>query len=104
MTCDTMAIFSCPGSSALKEPIPEFFRCFNCGAEVEIWTHEFSRKCENCGNEVSKEYIPTCVEWCEMARECVGDALYERFMKKIAEREQEEKQEQTKQQQQKQQQ
>ena len=73
-------MFQCPGAVSIREPIPEFFTCPTCGAEVEIWTHEQSRKCEKCGTEVFKEYVPSCVEWCKYAKECVGEEAYERYM------------------------
>jgi hypothetical protein len=76
-----MTTFSCPGASRIKEPIPEFFKCGKCGAEVEIWTHEFSRKCQVCGNNVLKEEVPTCIEWCDYGKDCVGEEAYNRYMK-----------------------
>jgi hypothetical protein len=72
--------FQCPGSVRIKEPIPEFFTCPTCGSEVEIWTHENSRKCQNCGKEVNKEHVPVCVEWCKYAKDCIGEAAYNKYM------------------------
>jgi hypothetical protein len=73
-------IFSCPGSTCIKEPIPEFFTCPNCHSEVEIWTHETSRQCPVCGTRVSSNQVPTCVEWCEYGKECVGEEAYNIYM------------------------
>ena len=75
-----MTTFSCPGASRIKEPVPEFFSCPKCGAEVEIWTNEYSRKCNNCGHEVLKDEVPTCIEWCDFGKECVGEEAYNRYM------------------------
>lgn len=75
-----MTQFACPGASRIKEPIPELFKCSKCGADVEIWTHEFSRKCQICGNNVLKEEVPTCIEWCDYGKECVGEEAYNRYM------------------------
>lgn len=77
---DKMNMFSCPGAMRIKEPIPEFFKCSKCGAEVEIWTHENSRKCKNCGQMVFREQMPSCIEWCEYGKECVGEEAYNRYM------------------------
>ena len=77
---DNMSLFQCPGAVRIKEPIPEFFKCPTCGAEVEIWTHEQSRKCERCGTEVFKEYVPSCIEWCKYAKDCIGEEAYGRYM------------------------
>jgi hypothetical protein len=82
-----MVLGGCPGSKQLKEPIPEFFNCPVCGAEVEIWTHEISRNCDKCGNIVTKEQLPACIEWCEYALDCVGPDIYDKFVKKKKEEE-----------------
>jgi hypothetical protein len=37
-------------------------------------------QCDKCGF-VAYNDTKTCLLWCQYARECVGDALYERFMK-----------------------
>ena len=79
--CEIMSRFQCPGAVRIKDPVPEFFKCPTCGAEVEIWTHEGSRKCGKCGTEVFKEHVPSCIEWCKYAKECVGEEAYERYMK-----------------------
>jgi len=75
-----MSILSCPGANRIKEPIPEFFICPTCNAEVEIWTNENFRKCGNCGEMVYREQLPTCIEWCDYGKECVGEEAYNRYM------------------------
>jgi hypothetical protein len=77
-----MNLSPCPGSVRIREPIPEFFTCPTCNSEVEIWTHEQSRRCETCGTEVFKEHVPTCVEWCKYAIDCVGEEAYNRYLKR----------------------
>ena len=69
----------CPGAKVIREPIPEFFTCPVCNLEVEIWTHELSRKCENCGTVVHKENVPSCIEWCKYAKECIGEEAYNKL-------------------------
>jgi len=71
----------CPGAVKIKDPVPEFFKCPNCGEEVEIWTNEYSCKCDNCGTEVIKEHALSCIEWCEYAVKCVGEEAYNSYMK-----------------------
>ena len=73
-------IMSCPGSARIKEPIPEFFTCPSCHSEVEIWTNETSRECPTCNTRVFSNQVPTCVEWCEYGKECVGEEAYNRYM------------------------
>lgn len=78
---DKMSSLSCPGATRIKEPIPEFFICPSCNAEVEIWTNENFRKCGNCGGTVFREQLPSCIEWCDYGKECVGEEAYNRYMK-----------------------
>ena len=75
-----MPIISCPGAMRIKEPIPEFFKCPKCASDVEIWTNENTRPCKKCGQMVSREQVPTCVEWCKYAKECVGELLYKKWL------------------------
>ena len=70
----------CPGSRLMKQPVPEFFDCPNCGDEVEIWTDELKRACSSCGTEVMREGYMSCLEWCAKAKECVGDKAYDEFV------------------------
>lgn len=79
-----MSYFSCPGATRIKEPIPEFFKCPKCHSEVEIWTHESFRKCQNCDQIVLREQVPSCIEWCEYGKECVGEEAYNKYMKSKA--------------------
>ncbi len=70
---------SCPGSKILKSPVPEMYVCPNCGEEVEIWTHELKRNCLKCGTPVFRPQKSSCLDWCKMARECVGEETYNRL-------------------------
>ena len=66
----------------IREPMPEFFTCPGCGEEVEIWTHERSRKCSSCGKSVFREIDSAwCVQWCQYAKECIGADKYEELLK-----------------------
>ena len=71
----------CPGSMRIREPMPEFFTCPECGAEVEIWTHELKRKCSSCGEIVTREINASwCIQWCHYAKECIGAEKYEELL------------------------
>jgi hypothetical protein len=37
-------------------------------------------RCDNCGAPVMKDRGASCLDWCKMARECVGEAVYERYL------------------------
>ena len=71
---------ACPGSKRIKEPFPEEIRC-PCGARVEIWSDETSAVCNKCGNEVARDMGPSCLDWCSMAKECVGTVKYGKYLK-----------------------
>jgi hypothetical protein len=38
-----------------------------------MFSDETRIRCRNCGNYVYKENVPSCVEWCSKARECLGE-------------------------------
>lgn len=67
----------CPGSSKIREPIPEYFTCPQCGnQEVEIWTHELKAACDKCGALVFRPMEQSCIDWCKYAKECIGEEKY----------------------------
>lgn len=70
----------CPGAQDIRRPRPEYFACPGCGEEIEVWTDEIEGVCDSCGMKVPKEGSPSCIEWCEHARECVGAEKYDRLM------------------------
>ena len=76
---------SCPGSRTIREPIPEYATCSNCGNEVEIWTDELRATCRNCGTRVFREQQPSCIDWCPHAEECVGPEVYQRLRPEVDE-------------------
>ncbi len=70
----------CPGSGNIRTPIPSLKECPGCGEEVEIWSDELRAKCTKCGATVFKENAPSCIEWCQSAKECIGEEKYNRLM------------------------
>ena len=74
-------IFKCPGSSSFKQPKPEDLSCPYCGAEVEVWSDEVEVVCKKCKNKIIREQAPSCIEWCKSAKECIGEELYNKFLK-----------------------
>jgi NADH pyrophosphatase NudC (nudix superfamily) len=71
----------CPGAAAIKgTPTLKVKKCPECGGEVELFSTDTQRVCENCGFVVYND-IQSCIKWCAKARECVGDEMYERLMK-----------------------
>ena len=66
----------CPGAGRFRQPTPEIVSCPQCGGEVEIWTDEIRAVCPSCGRTVLRDGGPSCLEWCEYARDCVGEKAY----------------------------
>ncbi len=71
----------CPGAKIIRQPKPEMFDCPKCGAEVEIWTDELKGSCPKCKTVVMRYQDQSCLEWCKLAKNCVGERAYNNFMK-----------------------
>lgn len=71
--------FECPGRKQFTKPMPEIFPCPYCHQELEMWTDEVQTTCDNCGNTVTRERLQGCIDWCQSARECLGEELYQRL-------------------------
>jgi len=70
----------CPGSGDIRTPVPTCKKCPECGEEVEIWSDELKAKCAKCGTTVFREDVSSCIEWCQAAKECLGEEKYNRLM------------------------
>ncbi|MDP2183049.1 MAG: phosphohydrolase [Actinomycetota bacterium] len=66
---------TCPGNDR-RSLTAGLYKCLECGTEVEMFSDELRRRCPSCGTMVVKEQAPSCILWCEHARECIGE---ERF-------------------------
>ena len=64
--------------------------CPNCGHEIELFSIDTQMPCEHCGFVAYNDTL-SCVQWCQYARKCVGDEMYEAMMK-IAQQQKEAKQ------------
>lgn len=53
--------------------------CPVCGNVVELMSSDVYRKCEECGATVYSSKME-CTQRCPKARECVGDAYFERLL------------------------
>ena len=82
-----MTLFKeCPGSKMIKKPYPEEIRC-RCGQVVEIWSDEVNTVCKKCKKEVTREMLPSCLDWCSVAKECVGESKYKKYLQSKKEKE-----------------
>jgi len=71
----------CPGAAHMRTPTLEIKKCPQCGEEVEIFSNEMQVECSNCGLTIYND-LESCVQWCKYAKECVGEELYKKLMKK----------------------
>jgi DNA-directed RNA polymerase subunit RPC12/RpoP len=69
----------CPGQD-MRNLRVSVHKCPNCGAEVEIFSDELRVKCPNCKKYVYKERVPSCIEWCTAAPQCLGKEKWEELM------------------------
>lgn len=72
----------CPGSKRIKEPFPENIICSGCGKGVEIWSDETETVCPYCKKKVSRQMPQSCLDWCSMAKECLGEEKYRKYKSK----------------------
>ena len=53
--------------------------CPQCGSIIELFSIDTSVACDTCGFVAYNDTL-SCVQWCEYARKCVGDEMYEKMM------------------------
>lgn len=71
----------CPGAAALRgAPDLKIKICPECGEEIELFSNETHASCEKCGF-IAYNDTKTCISWCSYAKDCVGEEVYNRFMK-----------------------
>jgi len=73
--------FKCPGMDSRNLRITEK-KCGNCGYSVEMFSDENRIRCPRCGCGVFRKAVPACIDWCSMARECIGAERYDKLTQK----------------------
>ena len=53
--------------------------CPCCGEMIELFSIDTQIACEHCGFVAYNDTL-SCVQWCQYARKCVGDEVYEQMM------------------------
>jgi ribosomal protein S27AE len=53
--------------------------CPQCGEMIELFSIDTQVSCEKCGFVAYNDTL-SCVQWCQYARKCVGDEMYEKMM------------------------
>ena len=57
----------------------ETLLCPACRAEVEIFSDESRVRCHTCGEVICREKLPSCVDWCAAARQCLGEERWQKL-------------------------
>ena len=65
--------------SKSKEITLEERICPQCGNVIELFSVDTEVACEHCGFVAYNDTL-SCVQWCQYARKCVGDEMYEHMM------------------------
>lgn len=65
----------CPGQDFRKLRV-SLYKCPGCGADVEIFSDEVRIKCHKCGTKVYRDRMPSCIDWCASARQCLGEEMW----------------------------
>ncbi len=68
-------IYKCPGQDP-RNIKAEKMKCANCGYELEIFSDEVKVKCPKCKNVTYKQRLPSCLDWCKAAKDCIGAVGY----------------------------
>lgn len=71
----------CPGQDPRFLKV-EVKKCAKCGYEVEIFSDEVRVKCPRCKSYVYRE-IPSCIDWCKYAKECIGEKKWKEIKERI---------------------
>jgi len=73
-------IQKCPGQDD-RNLKAEAIHCPECGYKIEIFSDEVKVRCPNCKGFACRERLPSCVDWCKFARECVGEEKWKQLRK-----------------------
>ena len=57
--------------------------CPQCGHIIELFSVDTQMPCEHCGFVAYNDAL-SCVQWCQYAKSCVGEEMYEHMMKVAA--------------------
>ena len=72
----------CPGQSDRNLKV-EMIKCPGCCRDVEIVSDETRVRCPYCRTVVYRDRMPSCVDWCPAARQCVGEERYQELMAQL---------------------
>ncbi len=65
-------INKCPGQDSRNIRV-EVIKCLGCGYTLEIFSDEIMVRCPRSKDLVCRSRLPSCVDLCKSARECIGE-------------------------------
>ena len=71
-------IVKCPGQDNRDLKV-EILKCPDCGYKIEIFSDEIKVKCPECKALACRVRLPSCVDWCKKARECIGEGKWKQL-------------------------
>ena len=64
--------------------------CPQCGNVIELFSIDTQVPCDHCGFVAYNDSL-SCVQWCQYAKHCVGEEMYELMMSIAAQNKEKEK-------------
>ncbi len=71
-------IDKCPGQDR-RNIKAETLECASCGYKLEIFSDEIQVRCPKCKSMACRQRLPSCVDWCKSARECIGEEKWKQL-------------------------
>ncbi len=53
--------------------------CPQCGNVIELFSIDTQMPCDHCGFVAYNDTL-SCVQWCQYAKDCVGEEMYNQLM------------------------
>lgn len=72
----------CPGQNR-RDVKASLHPCPDCGHKVELFSDEMHARCRRCGAKVERESVPSCIQWCKAAKQCLGEERWKRVMEML---------------------
>ena len=67
-----------PKTPTIQEKI-----CPQCGNVIELFSIDPQMPCDHCGFVAYNDTL-SCVQWCQYAKDCVGEEMYNQLMQVAA--------------------
>lgn len=68
----------CPGQDDRNLKV-EIITCAHCEYQVEIFSDEVKISCPRCKELVCRRRLPSCIDWCRYAKECIGKEKWQQI-------------------------